>query len=67
MINQTPKTIKFGNGLGEWEDEFKGVDYITEIVVSGAKSYAYITNKGKIVVRQKGITLDRANSEKVNF
>ena len=61
-----PKTIKFGNGLGEWEDEFKG-GWITELVIAGAKSYAYITNEGKVVIRQKGITLDRANSSLVSF
>ena len=61
-----PKTIKFGDGLGEWEDEFKG-GWITELVIGGAKSYAYITNTGKIEIRQKGITLDRANSNKVTF
>ena len=61
-----PKTINFGDGLGEWEDEFKG-GWITELVIGGAKSYAYITNTGKIEIRQKGITLDRANSNKVTF
>ena len=35
--------------------------------VGGAKSYSYKTNKGKIVVKQKGITLDMANDEVVNF
>ena len=43
--------LKFGNGLGEWEDEFKGKDYIVEWVCLGAKSYAYITNNGKTVVK----------------
>ena len=61
-----PKTIRFGNGLGEWEDEFKG-GWITELVVGGAKSYAYVTNKGKTVIKQKGITLDKANSSVVTF
>jgi len=69
-----PKTIKFGDGLGEWEDEFKedkskGIKegWITELVIGGAKSYAYITNTGKIEIRQKGITLDRANCNRVTF
>jgi hypothetical protein len=35
--------------------------------VAGAKSYAYISNKGKIVIKQKGITLDKANSNKFTF
>jgi hypothetical protein len=61
-----PETIKFGNGLGEWEDEFKG-GWINELVIGGAKSYAYVTNTGKTVIKQKGITLDRANSSVVTF
>jgi hypothetical protein len=61
-----PKTIKFGNGLGEWEDEFKG-GWIDELVTGGAKSYAFITNTGKVVIKEKGITLDLANSSVVTF
>jgi len=57
--------------LGEWEDEFKGEwakgECITEFVIGGAKSYSYMTNEGKVEIRQKGITLDRANSTKVSF
>ncbi len=37
------KGIEFGDGLGQWEDEFKGKDYITEVVVGGAKSYSFKT------------------------
>ena len=44
-----------------------GDEYITEIVIGGAKSYGYVTNKGKTVVKQKGITLDRANSNIFTF
>ena len=62
-----PKNVRFGNALGEWEDEFKDGEYIKEIVVGGAKSYTYITNKGKRDVKQKGITLDCANSNKFTF
>ena len=42
-------------------------DWIEELIVGGAKSYAYRTHKGKIVVKQKGITLDKANETRVNF
>ena len=42
-------------------------DFIKEIVVGGAKAYSYVTDKGKIVVKQKGITLDRANSNTFTF
>jgi hypothetical protein len=65
-------TLDFGGGLGQWEDEFGGKDYIEELVVGGAKSYSYrtkygCTKKGKVQVKQKGITLDMANDEVVNF
>ena len=65
--NDLPNNVKFGNALGEWENEFKEDEYITEIVIGGAKSYSYVTNKGKAIVKQKGITLDRANSNKFTF
>ena len=60
--------IEFVNGLGQWENEFKfdkpeDEEYITEICVLGAKSYAYKTNKGKIMIKQKGVTLDRAKDD----
>ena len=45
----------------------KAGEWIVELVVGGAKSYAYRTHKGKIVVKQKGITLDKANETRVNF
>ena len=32
-----------------------------------AKSYAYRLNTGKVVVKQKGITLDVANHERFSF
>jgi hypothetical protein len=65
--SSAPEGLEFGSGLGQWEDEFHGKDYIVELIVGGAKSYSYITNSGKTVVKQKGITLDRANDKKINF
>jgi hypothetical protein len=62
-----PNGLRFGDALGEWESEMKEGEWITEFVSGGAKSYCYTTNKGKIVVKQKGITLDLANCKKVNF
>ena len=62
-----PKGLRFGKGLGEWEDEMDEGDWIEELVVGGAKSYTYRTHKGNIIVKQKGITLDRANETRVNF
>jgi hypothetical protein len=67
-----PANVKFGDALGEWESEMKGNNYIKEVCVGGAKSYSYIeynpdTHEEKIVIKQKGITLDRANSNKFTF
>ena len=62
-----PTNIRFGDALGEWENEFEEGEGIDETVVGGAKSYSYKTNKGKIVIKQKGITLDRANSNVFTF
>ena len=59
--------LEFGNGLGMWEDEMSKDEWIEELVIGGAKSYAYRTNKETIVCKQKGITLDRNNEKKVNF
>ena len=69
---QLPNGLEFGKGLGQLEDEFDGKDYIEELVVGGAKSYSYktkygCTKKGKVQVTQKGITLDMANDEVINF
>ena len=50
--HQAPKHLEFGKGLGQWEDEFDGKDYIVEIVCGGAKSYTYKTAKGETVVKQ---------------
>ena len=71
-VHEAPDGLEFGSGLGQWEDEFDGKDYIEELVIGGAKSYSYktafgCTKKGKVSVKQKGITLDRANDKVVNF
>ena len=71
-VHEPPKGLEFGKGLGQWEDEFDGKDWIEEIVTGGAKSYSYrtalgATKKGKVVCKQKGITLDKANDKKINF
>ena len=58
-----PKSVKFGDGLGCWKLE----TMIKEMVVGGAKSYAYVDKKNKIARAMKGITLDVANSEIVSF
>lgn len=58
--------ISIGKGLGQLEDELKG-DYIEELVIGGAKSYAYKTKKGKIENKQKGIVMDISNQKLVSF
>jgi hypothetical protein len=58
-----PKSVKFGDGLGCWK--FEGL--MDEMVVGGAKSYAYKTKEGKIAMAMKGITLDVNNCKAVNF
>ena len=59
-----PSNIRFGNSLGEWEDEMKKGWEIKEMIIGGAKSYSYRkhnckTNETEYVVKQKGITLDK--------
>jgi hypothetical protein len=61
-----PKTIRFGNALGDWKDEHDKT-WITEMALGGAKSYGYITNDKHIDIKQKGITMDRNNTEIVNL
>ena len=62
-----PKNASFGNSLGQWEDECGKGEEIVEVVIAGAKSYAYRLNTGKVVIDQKGITLDVANHERFSF
>jgi hypothetical protein len=37
------------------------------MALGGAKSYAYTTNDGHCDIKQKGITMDRNNSEIIDF
>ena len=41
--------------------------YGTEFVGAGAKSYALVLNDGTVKMKQKGITMDVANIEKITF
>ena len=51
----------------------RGKEYIQELVVGGAKSYSYETangctkTKGKTVIPQAGITLNRDNDDVILF
>ncbi len=63
-----PKLVSFGRALSQWENEFKDEgEWIVEIVVAGAKSYSYKTNKGNYVLRMKGITMDKTNSDIISI
>lgn len=62
-----PKNVRVGKALGGWEDEFEEGGFIKEIIVGGAKSDSCVTDKGKIVVKHKGMTLDRADSNIITF
>ncbi len=41
IIDAKSKCLEFGTGLGQWEDEFSKDEWIDELVIGGAKSYAY--------------------------
>ena len=60
-------SVKFGKRLSEWEDELKEGEFINEFVFGCAKSYSYKKNTGETVIKQKGITMDVANSKIITF
>ena len=55
-----------GDYLGDLTDELDG-DYITEFMSGGPKNYAYVTNNDKRVMKIRGITLNYATLQKLNF
>ena len=55
-----------GDYLGDLTDELDG-DYITEFMAGGPKNYAYMTNNDKRVMKVRGITLNYATLQKLNF
>ena len=57
--------IDTGDSLGDLTDELDG-DHIIKWQDTGPKSYAYETNKGKVVCKVKGSTLNYQNSKKIN-
>ena len=52
--------------VGCWGERTEG-EFINEFVVGGAKSHCYKKNTGETVIKQKGITMDVANSEIITF
>lgn len=65
-IDDGNNTIKTGCLLGEWTDELGKGEWIQFWQSTGPKSYYYITNKGKEVMKVKGFTLNYENSLKLN-
>ena len=55
-----------GDYLGDLTDELDG-DYIAEFMSGGPKNYAYETNNDKRVMKVRGITLNYATLQKLNF
>ena len=55
-----------GPYLGELTDELGG-DYTTAFVSGGPKNYSYRTNTDKVETKVRGITLDCAADQKLNF
>jgi hypothetical protein len=62
-----PDNVKVGKGLSEWENENTEGEFITELVIGGAKYYPYATSTGKTVIKQKGITMDETNYKIITF
>ncbi|KAM4014972.1 uncharacterized protein ACNLHF_001687 [Anomaloglossus baeobatrachus] len=56
-----------GDYLGELTSEIPDDTYITEFVSAGPKTYGYKLNTGKTVLKVKGITLNVANTQSINF
>ena len=56
-----------GNHLGQWTNELEEDEHIVRFVSSGPKSYAFVTNKGRKVVKLKGQTLNHENAQRLNF
>ena len=58
---------ELGNNLGQWTNELNEGEFIERFVSSGPKSYAFVTNTGRKVVKLKGQTLNHENAQKLNF
>ncbi|KYO39819.1 hypothetical protein Y1Q_0006697 [Alligator mississippiensis] len=56
-----------GDYLGELTSEISPDEHITEFVLASPKTYGYKLSGGKVCLKVKEITLNVANSEKVNF
>ncbi|KAL0151605.1 hypothetical protein M9458_053088 [Cirrhinus mrigala] len=56
-----------GPYLGDLTDEVGPGDHITLFSSAGPKSYGYVTAKGKVCMKVKGITLNAVNSEVITL
>lgn len=56
-----------GNYLGDLTSELDRGDSIKSWNAAGPKSYAYVTGRGKVTLRAKGITQNYENCKKFNF
>lgn len=56
-----------GHLLGQFKDEFDGLDYAIEFYAVAPKSYGYCTQAGKTEVKSKGFTLDSEAINTVNL
>ena len=66
-VDNGKNSIKTGWFIGEWTDELGKDNYIKEWFSSGPKSYGYLTNTEKGVVKIKGFTLNYENSKHLNI
>jgi len=53
-VDNGENAIKTGSMLGEWTDEIGKDNYIKECFTRGKKSFGYLTNTEKEVVKIKG-------------
>ena len=60
-------TPELGNNLGQWTNKLGEGEFIERFVSSGPKSYTFVTNRGRKVVKLKGQTLNHENAQKLNF
>jgi hypothetical protein len=58
---------ELGENLGMWTSELAENDYIYQFVSGGPKNYGYQTKNGETVCKCKGLTLNHAAENVVNF
>ena len=49
--------VQMGHYLGDLENELKGDNYIQKFVSLGCKTYTYVTQEGKSIIKAKGFSL----------